>query len=436
MKEERELFPREKYLSNVRPFYKDTEMIKVITGVRRCGKSSLLLLIQKELFQSGVTESNIVSINLDKRPYKHIKDVEELEGVIDKCFAGVSGIKYLFIDEVQNVKGFEEVLNSYREERDYSIFITGSNSYLLSGELITKLTGRYLEIDMTTLTFDEYLGMKRFLGKNIDENIIKAIVAKNFDKDVSIAFVSKNNYIKKTKLKEFYTTRFSKPITCMRLNNGDELVDVSVVNGNSNFLITTKLGNSTYFNENQIEATGLRTLGVKAISTLKNSYICSLLSYRHDEKGKILFITDKGAARIFDISKLELTQRLGKTQKVFESFKSDLHSCVFATKILNTKEPLKLNALMSDNSITELIIDDFKITPEKNCKNNLNIDESKTIKQIFISEVQVIDDNTIVETPSNEDKHISNNSINNVYKKDENTEEEYEQISIFDEMGD
>ena len=131
--------------------------------------------MQRELFQSGVAKSNIVSINLDKRPYKHIKRAGELEGAIDKCFAGVSGIKYLFIDEVQNVKGFEEVLNSYREERDYSIFITGSNSYLLSGELITKLTGRYLEIDMTTLTFDEYLGMKRFLGKNIDENIINEL---------------------------------------------------------------------------------------------------------------------------------------------------------------------------------------------------------------------------------------------------------------------
>ena len=162
MKEERELFPREKYLSNVRPFYKDTEMIKVITGVRRCGKSSLLLLIQKELFQSGVTESNIVSINLDKRPYKHIKDVEELEGVIDKCFAGVSGIKYLFIDEVQNVKGFEEVLNSYREERDYSIFITGSNSYLLSGELITKLTGRQKFWDLLEYKMD-YVSMPKFI---------------------------------------------------------------------------------------------------------------------------------------------------------------------------------------------------------------------------------------------------------------------------------
>lgn len=173
--EERKLYPREKYLSIVRPFYNDTEMIKVVTGVRRCGKSSLLLLMQKELFQSGVAESNIVSINLDKRPYKHLKKAGELECTIDKCFAGVHGIKYLFIDEVQNVKEFEEVLNSYREEGDYSIFITGSNSYLLSGELVTKLTGRYLEIDMTTLTFDEYLGMKRFLGKDIDGNIVNEL---------------------------------------------------------------------------------------------------------------------------------------------------------------------------------------------------------------------------------------------------------------------
>ena len=374
-----------------------------------------------------IIEEKAEEITIDKRDLVAKEDVYVIltrEGYIKrstlKSFKASNG----------TLPGLKEgdsiVLQTIVNTIDYILAFTNKGNYLfIPVHLINEIKWK-----------DEGKHINSIVTLPIDENIIKAIVVKNFDKDVSIAFVSKNNYIKKTKLKEFYTTRFSKPITCMRLNNGDELVDVSVVNGNSNFLITTKLGNSTYFNENQIEATGLRTLGVKAISTLKNSYICSLLSYRHDEKGKILFITDKGAARIFDISKLELTQRLGKTQKVFESFKSDLHSCVFATKILNTKEPLKLNALMSDNSITELIIDDFKITPEKNCKNNLNIDESKTIKQIFISEVQVIDDNTIVETPSNEDKHISNNSINNVYKKDENTEEEYEQISIFDEMGD
>ncbi len=80
-------------------------------------------------------------------------------------------MKYLFIDEIQNVEGFEEVINAYREEEEYSIFIAGSNSYLLSGELITKLTGRYLEFEMYPLTFDEYLGMKRFLKQNVSENV-------------------------------------------------------------------------------------------------------------------------------------------------------------------------------------------------------------------------------------------------------------------------
>lgn len=168
---EKKLYPREKYLSRIRPFYHDTEMIKVFSGVRRCGKSSLLLLVQEELRHGGVADRNILSVNLDKRPYSRLKTTDALERVIDERFAGVDGVKYLFIDEVQNVKDFETSLNAYREEGDYSIFITGSNSYLLSGELVTKLTGRYLEVSMSTLTFDEYIGMKRFLGKTVNPNI-------------------------------------------------------------------------------------------------------------------------------------------------------------------------------------------------------------------------------------------------------------------------
>jgi len=83
----------------------------------------------------------------------------------------LSMMTYLFIDEIQNVKDFEDVINAYREEGDYSIFITGSNSYLLSGELVTKLTGRYVELEMFPLTFDEYLGMKAFYGKPVDANL-------------------------------------------------------------------------------------------------------------------------------------------------------------------------------------------------------------------------------------------------------------------------
>ena len=86
------------------------------------------------------------------------------------CKFGLDGLKYLFLDEIQNVKGFEESINAYREEGEYSIFITGSNSYLLSGELATKLTGRYIEYELLTFSFDEYLGMKRMIGKEISTN--------------------------------------------------------------------------------------------------------------------------------------------------------------------------------------------------------------------------------------------------------------------------
>lgn len=157
------LYPRETYLKRIRGFYHDTGLIKVITGIRRCGKSCLMQSIADELISSGVKESNIVYINLDKRGFRSVKTPDQLENTIDGlCTA--EGLKYLFIDEIQNVENFEEVINAFREDEEYSIFITGSNSYLLSGELATKLTGRYLEFEVFPLTFDEYIGMKGFLG--------------------------------------------------------------------------------------------------------------------------------------------------------------------------------------------------------------------------------------------------------------------------------
>lgn len=165
-------FKRESYLQKIRGFYNDTEIIKVITGVRRCGKSSLMQTIAQELRDKGVSEENIIYFDLDKRGYRNIKTSDQLEKIIEDD-AIAKGLKYLFIDEVQNVTGFEEVLNGFRDEGDFSIFITGSNSYLLSGELITKLTGRYIEFEMFPLNFQEYLGMKDFLKKPVDSNLVQ-----------------------------------------------------------------------------------------------------------------------------------------------------------------------------------------------------------------------------------------------------------------------
>ena len=160
------LYRRENYLKKIRGFYHDTGIIKVITGVRRCGKSCLMQTIAEELEESGTPAENIIYLNLDRRGYLGIKKPEQLDRLIEEKSAA-AGIKYLFIDEIQNVRGFEAVINGFREEEDYSIFITGSNSYLLNGELVTKLTGRYLEFELFTLSFEEYLGMKRFLGKEV-----------------------------------------------------------------------------------------------------------------------------------------------------------------------------------------------------------------------------------------------------------------------------
>lgn len=166
-----EYYPREHYLKRIRPFYHDCELIKVLTGVRRCGKSTILNLIKKELEASGIKKEQIIDINLDKKGYKSIKTPEALEKKIEELAAG-EGFYYLFIDEIQNVAGFEEVINAFREDGNYSIFITGSNSYLLSGELITKLTGRYLEFEIHTLDFGEFIEMKQFYQKTVNSNLI------------------------------------------------------------------------------------------------------------------------------------------------------------------------------------------------------------------------------------------------------------------------
>jgi len=164
-------YKRENYLRKIRGFYDDTGLIKVISGVRRCGKSSLMATIADELRERGADEAHIVYLDLDRRPFRGVKTPDRLEAIIDER-TPASGLTYLFIDEVQNVEGFEEVVNAFREEGRHSIFLTGSNAYLLSGELATRLTGRYLEFEMFPLTFEEYLGMKAFLGKPVSADLV------------------------------------------------------------------------------------------------------------------------------------------------------------------------------------------------------------------------------------------------------------------------
>ena len=235
-------FARERYLKKIRGFYRDCEIIKVITGVRRCGKSSLMETIAQELSDSGVAPENIVYLDLDKRGFKNIKTADQLEKSIEE-HASAQGIKFLFIDEIQNVKGFEEVINAFRAEGDFSIFITGSNSYLLSGELVTKLTGRYIEFEMFPLNFQEYLGMKRFFGKTVSQNLVeefdKFLVEGGFPKAVQYDSLQD----KKAYIESVITEIFEKDI-----KRRVKIRNVSVFNKIRNYMInnfgaTTSLTN-------------------------------------------------------------------------------------------------------------------------------------------------------------------------------------------------
>lgn len=159
---------RERYLSQIRPFYHDHGMIKVLVGLRRSGKSVLMSQIERELIAQGIEKQNIVSLDLDDRVYRNITAAESLERCIDDRFRFSDGPHYLLIDEVQNVEGFETLLNGYRNE-GVSVFITGSNSYLLSGELTTKLTGRYIEFRILPFSYREVQEYRKLNGIETDD---------------------------------------------------------------------------------------------------------------------------------------------------------------------------------------------------------------------------------------------------------------------------
>lgn len=166
------LYPREQYLQRIRGFYDAPDLIKVITGIRGCGKSSLLAVIREELLAKGVLEENIIALDLEQRGYRRIQTADQLEHLIaDDLAKDREGLLYLFADEIQRINGFEAVLEGLRLEGNWSIFVSGSHASLLNGEKITKLTGRYLEFEMFPLTFQEYVDMKRWYKIPVDGSL-------------------------------------------------------------------------------------------------------------------------------------------------------------------------------------------------------------------------------------------------------------------------
>lgn len=236
------LYKREKYLRKMRGFFHDDDIIKVITGVRRCGKSSLMQTIAAELKDGGVKEENIIYLDLDKRGNRSIRTPDKLEKRIDEQ-GTAKGLKYLFVDEIQNVRNFEELINGYRTDGDWSIFITGSNSYLLSSELMTKLTGRYLEFEMFPLTYEEYEHMKTFYKKERASDRLTELKNYIFDSGFPRAIFIDDPADKRTYVKGIINEIFDKDIrNRVKIRNIEafESVRKYIIN---NFGATTSINN-------------------------------------------------------------------------------------------------------------------------------------------------------------------------------------------------
>ena len=150
------MIKRETYMRQIRPFI-NTDLIKVLTGFRRSGKSVMLELIQEELLKTGVREEQCISINFENMKNAHLLDAISLHDEILRRIESIEGKVYLFFDEIQEVVHWEKCINSLRVELDCDIYITGSNAKLLSGELATYLAGRYVEFVIYPFSFQEFI---------------------------------------------------------------------------------------------------------------------------------------------------------------------------------------------------------------------------------------------------------------------------------------
>lgn len=200
---------RKLYLDKIKSFV-DVDLIKIITGIRRCGKSYFFKLIINFLIENGVNEENILLIDLELPKFNHIKTREQLDEIVLEFLEEHHDKTYLFFDEIQNVSQWEISINGYFKLSNVDIYITGSNSKLLSKELATFLTGRYISIEMYPFSFNEFIDFKEELNqKAFFENEFNTDIENYFDEYISygglpVTIDTKNH--KEITLKDLYSS--------------------------------------------------------------------------------------------------------------------------------------------------------------------------------------------------------------------------------------
>ena len=296
---------REQYLSKIRPFY-DQDLIKVITGIRRCGKSVLLRQIIDELIKdNNIKESQIIYINFEFEEYSFIKNDMDLNDYIVKKMTSNEKY-YLFFDEIQNVLNWEKAVNSLKAQKNVSIFITGSNSDLLSGELATYLAGRYVSFKMYPFTFREICKLKNLTDRNkIEEAFNDYIIWGGLPQRFSMT----DEYQTKTYLSDIYDSIVLKDIV-KRFN----IKDLDLLNRIIEYIVTTPSQNlstdnlSNYFLNNDNREVSKVTI-YKYLEYMTKAMLINKAE-RFDIRGKRIlsgkykyYLTDLGIGHIKNLGK-------------------------------------------------------------------------------------------------------------------------------------
>ncbi len=226
-----------------------------------------------------------------------------------------------------------------------------------------------------------------------EEKLIKALIVSDFKPDAFVVIITRNGQLKKTPLSEFMVQRYSKPLTCMRLLGDDTVVDVDITNGQGQLLIATLEGNVTYFSEKEVNPVGVKAGGIKAIaSLLGKDRLAKLLVYQPEERGKIVMFTRQGNFRIFDISYVDVTARLGKIQYIFQSFKSEPHQLAYWRKLNKQDEFLKVTLLLSNKELVNLETNDYAPTPtDKYAKKNISMPKGTDVIGVYHDAIIRID---------------------------------------------
>ena len=392
---------REKYLNKM-IMLKYTEFIKVITGLRRSGKSTLMLMYKDYLLNNQVKEDNIIYINFESAMYDDIKNYTDLyQFVKDKIRKDKI---YLLLDEVQNVESWEKAINSFKVDFDIDIYITGSNAYLLSSELSTLLSGRYIEIKMYPLSFKEFLIFNNYDDMNIENKFNEYL---KYGGLPAITLIKNNDELVLSYLNDIYNSIVKKDIIDRNnLKNTTLLENIIkyLANNIGSPISSTKISN--YLNSNKITPNCNHQTIDNYLNMLEKSYIIYKAD-RTDIKDKSVlktlgkyYISDTGIRNIIlgfrNINEGHLLENVVYLELLRRGYKVSVGKTYEYEVDFVAENPNEIIYLQVSLSITDEKVKDREIRSLENIKDNYEkiiLTMDKTINQDFngIKVMNIID---------------------------------------------